>query len=603
MEPWRCLVPVEALSLLVGRNGAIVKRISQESGADVSISGVDDTPPALSDRVVTLRGEVAQKTVACREVARRVHQFQEVGEDEEGIFVLVIPAWAVGSVVGPNGSRVKQLAHASGAEVRVSKGLVEGTQLQPITLVGTLEATIEAAVHVGGLLEGEEEEEGEGEDSGQDGGGGVRRPPSASSRPLQKASLAGTSRPLLRRGGADSQASVVAGGNGGGGAVASSSSSPFPRRSTGGAGPPPPGVPEAAATSNAPPPPRRLRGGTASTGSGVTRLLVPAPVAAWVVGRRGQTIERLRSESGAEVEVAKQGGAARVVEVAGPLNVRLAGIKLLLESIDTFPQGVLRDVALLVPSRVVVALAADGGKWLSEVQELSGVEVVRLGHESGPPPDAAVDERLLVLSGGHREALARAVQLAMHRLEAEEESLGDGRPSAAAVVQILPGVPPTQRLSSSKGSSDRALHCPTRPLDAAAETVVAECARLGGAGRLTANPGAPITEKQAAQSPGVGSPSEVALLKVLLAGPVPNQAQLRLVLPADFLRRVLVAGDHLSAVAARSGSRVELCAEPTSAASQILSITGTMLGNSMAVLYIQDLIVQYEGDEQSEAAG
>merc|ERR1712008_536054 len=55
-------------------------------------------------------------------------------------------------------------------------------------------------------------------------------------------------------------------------------------------------------------------------------------------------------------------------------------------------------------------------------------------------------------------------------------------------------------------------------------------------------------------------PNEAALLKLLLAGPDPNMAQLQVALPSGFVQGVLTK--HLHTFEMRSGSTLELGPEP-----------------------------------------
>mmetsp|Transcript_75316 Transcript_75316/g.191068 ORF Transcript_75316/g.191068 Transcript_75316/m.191068 type:complete len:158 (+) Transcript_75316:565-1038(+) len=90
---------------------------------------------------------------------------------------------------------------------------------------------------------------------------------------------------------------------------------------------------------------------------------------------------------------------------------------------------------------------------------------------------------------------------------------------------------------------------------------------------------------------GLGS-GEARLLRTLLAGPQPDGAQLQLALPSALVAGPLLAEGRLRAIAERSGSRLELGAEYSPPPTQLLTITGSMLGNSMAILYIQELMQQ-----------
>lgn len=145
--PYRCLVPTDAVGLLVGRGGANVRQISKQSGAEINLSGDGDTPPSLSDRIVTIHGDVAQKKAACRLIVHKLYKTQEVHDGGEGIFVVVVPS-SSGALISA------KLPCAIGtAEVVVEDEVIGGTDDLPVRIMGSLEATVEAAACITALLQ------------------------------------------------------------------------------------------------------------------------------------------------------------------------------------------------------------------------------------------------------------------------------------------------------------------------------------------------------------------------------------------------------------------------------------------------------------------
>lgn len=151
--PYCCLVPVEAVGLIVGRGGATVRQIQQDTGAAIDISTEEDTPPSLGDRVVALRGDASAKEEACKEILQRVFQTQGVEDCEAGIFVLIIPASSTGFIIGPKGTTVTSIMESSGADINISRTCIDGTDLQPISISGDLRQVLSAAVQVASRLQ------------------------------------------------------------------------------------------------------------------------------------------------------------------------------------------------------------------------------------------------------------------------------------------------------------------------------------------------------------------------------------------------------------------------------------------------------------------
>lgn len=379
--PCCCLAPSDVIGIVIGRGGATIKQISRDSGAAIDVSGDGDTPEALSDRVITIRGDGRQQGAACREVVRILHRSQEVPQGGRGIFVMVIPSSSVSFVVGSEGATISALAQESGCDVTISRSSIVDTQLVPVSIVGTLDQTVDAVGRLGTLLQQLSEN------------GDLNAEDMEFWQPRER-------------------------GRAQRGAPGSASERSVGSRST---------TPTRSATSAIG---SRGTGGTTAASS---RSLTP--------GSRCL-------DSAIRHAVGIQGG-------------------------ESDPSRTLPPPPVAGP-----AAAADG------FQELDA--------GSRPPGPVAV--------------------------------------------------PPVQGFRSG-------LACPGP------------------------------------------SANEAALVRTLLLGPHPDQAQLQLVLPAAFVQHVLISQGHAQTIAARSGSRLEFGTEVSPPRMILVKVIGKMLGNSMAVLYIQELLM------------
>ena len=88
---------------------------------------------------------------------------------------------------------------------------------------------------------------------------------------------------------------------------------------------------------------------------------------------------------------------------------------------------------------------------------------------------------------------------------------------------------------------------------------------------------------------------EEELLRILLGGSRLSQAQLRLIVSDAFVKNVLMNCGHIAAISQRSGSRFDFDEKSTSLPSdaQAVVITGTILGNSIAALHVQELLLSH----------
>merc|ERR1719420_785342 len=70
-----------------------------------------------------------------------------------------------------------------------------------------------------------------------------------------------------------------------------------------------------------------------------------------------------------------------------------------------------------------------------------------------------------------------------------------------------------------------------------------------------------------------------------------NNAQLTILLPQNILQNVLIPRGIMQEIAQRSGSQINLGAENPAGMRQV-NLSGTMIANSMAVLYLQEKVLQ-----------
>lgn len=274
------------------------------------------------------------------------------------------------------------------------------------------------------------------------------------------------------------------------------------------------------------------------------RFAVGSSVAAWIVGRRGKALSDLRNNSGAEIEVSRQSGPYSVVEIGGLQEARFSALKLLLKQVEDLPNGAPAETRMLIPQGAVGYLIGRGGQAIRELRRESGAEMDMV--RDGPPGPNG--EQLLSLSGPS-DAVALAAQLVAEKLAEANvaHSIGNGSNGRGALA-----------LTSSRSGFNAS--------------------------------GSPLAGGMLA----VQSPNEAALVKALLVDrKEESEAELSLLFPRDVIRRVLVPKGRLQAVAKRSGSQVKLGTDKASA-SQLVTFTGSRLTNTMAVLYLQELLIEHD---------
>eukprot|EP00406_Dinophysis_acuminata_P067483 CAMPEP_0179273524 /NCGR_PEP_ID=MMETSP0797-20121207/33056_1 /TAXON_ID=47934 /ORGANISM="Dinophysis acuminata, Strain DAEP01" /LENGTH=453 /DNA_ID=CAMNT_0020981951 /DNA_START=6 /DNA_END=1367 /DNA_ORIENTATION=+ len=143
--PLHCLVPTDVAGAL-----AKLLRSGGEYGAMRVWSSAE--APNLSDRVVAIAGDREQLESGCQVVLSLLRQSQGAENTDGALFVLLVPARAARTVVGARGQRIQKLTQQTGAKISVSRDIIEGLQMQCVTLMGTMAEVLAGTVGIQGVL-------------------------------------------------------------------------------------------------------------------------------------------------------------------------------------------------------------------------------------------------------------------------------------------------------------------------------------------------------------------------------------------------------------------------------------------------------------------
>merc|ERR1719247_1683277 len=92
---------------------------------------------------------------------------------------------------------------------------------------------------------------------------------------------------------------------------------------------------------------------------------------------------------------------------------------------------------------------------------------------------------------------------------------------------------------------------------------------------------------------GMGMGNDMAFMKALQASGI-NNATLTLLIPMGLMHNILIPRGFMSEIAQRSGSKIDLGSEGPSGMIQV-SLSGTMMANALASLYLQEKVIQFQG--------
>ncbi|CAK9012386.1 unnamed protein product [Durusdinium trenchii] len=434
---FRCLVPAEATALIVGEDG-IARQIEESStcSASISVSDEGDTP-GLSDRIITIRGDQKHGEVACKMIIERLYAAQEVAAGDQGIFVLLAP-----DTFPESEDLLQKVMDTSGADVHLELDAVAGTDDRAIQIVGGFDSTVAAVFQLGALmalnhgddgLDCEDEAQLEAtyfqqavgfENADDRQSGSTPKGPKGEERPT---SPKGEEKIALPEA-VDADAVDVVNAEDAEPEEAALLLEAVPSKA-------PPDSPEVLETE----PLEEGQPGEVGAVEGAeesqeiefldgdeieevkavapdagprrkhmsVRFAVSAGVAAWVVGKKGQSITNLRSRSKAKIEVSNDGSAYRAIDINADEDAVMLAIELLLEQVSKLPDGCPEFVRIVLPPNSAGYIIGKGGETIKELRRVSGAEL-DLDKDMG-------SEKLLKIRGSQK-AMTHAAQLVAQRV-------------------------------------------------------------------------------------------------------------------------------------------------------------------------------------------
>merc|ERR1719162_681933 len=91
----------------------------------------------------------------------------------------------------------------------------------------------------------------------------------------------------------------------------------------------------------------------------------------------------------------------------------------------------------------------------------------------------------------------------------------------------------------------------------------------------------------------MGGNNERAFMQALQASGI-NNAKLTILVPVGLVQNILIPRGFMSEIAQRSGAQIDLGNEGPSGMRQV-NLNGTMIANSLASLYLQEKVIQFQG--------
>jgi len=278
----RCLAPSHAVDLLIGFDGEGAAEVLQKTGAQISVLDEEDVPESLSDQIVVIEGDLQGQVLACRCVVETLFQVQGLSDKEQGLFVMLVPTPHYDAVA----EKASALSEQTGADLILEEDEIEGLEDHPLQIVGPVLECTTAVYRVLRVL--------------QD----VDGDPAADDSPLLEKIQQSSPAVRMWSGRGDGEAKE------------------------------PSKLSLSRLTAPAP-----INGGKGKARQMSLQFAVPAAIAAWIVGRKGQSINAIRAQSGASIDVSKEGARYRVIDIRGAEQALMSAIEMVVEQASTLPDG------------------------------------------------------------------------------------------------------------------------------------------------------------------------------------------------------------------------------------------------------------------------
>lgn len=260
----RCLIVTQDASVIIGRGGVHVNEIREKSSARVTVS---ESIPGNPERILNVSGQLDAVAKAFGLIVRRINDepfdVASLPGSKAVTIKFIIPHSRMGSVIGKGGSKIKEIQEASGARLNASEAMLPNSNERVLSVSGVADAIHIAVYYIGTILVEWAERNPGGSSS------------SSAGQYRQQGGRGGPGGGDGYRGGGDG----YRGGPGGGG----------------GFGGPPGGA-----------------------GAHTQQIFIPNSLVGAIIGKGGQKINEIRSQSGCQIRVTDPGTPAQPGQPVNP---------------------------------------------------------------------------------------------------------------------------------------------------------------------------------------------------------------------------------------------------------------------------------------------
>ena len=148
----RLLISREEAGFLFGNDEALVGLLRQQTGANVSLSD-----PGAHERVLSISGGIdiifKAFSLVCRKLWEFVTQLSDPGSNRPLVLRLCVPAAQCGSIIGKQGSKIKEIRDITGAQINVSQESLPDSNERTVEIIGSGESCLSTTYHVCSIMQ------------------------------------------------------------------------------------------------------------------------------------------------------------------------------------------------------------------------------------------------------------------------------------------------------------------------------------------------------------------------------------------------------------------------------------------------------------------
>ncbi|PWN53425.1 eukaryotic type KH-domain (KH-domain type I) [Violaceomyces palustris] len=149
----RALIVTGDASIIIGKQGKHINEIRDKSGARLNIS---ESIPGNPERIMTVTGPLDAVSKAFGLIVRRINDepfdSPSVPGSRAVTIRFVVPNSRMGSVIGKQGSKIKEIQEASGARLTAGEAMLPGSTERVLSISGVADAVHIAVYYVGTIL-------------------------------------------------------------------------------------------------------------------------------------------------------------------------------------------------------------------------------------------------------------------------------------------------------------------------------------------------------------------------------------------------------------------------------------------------------------------